>query len=652
MNITGNRLKQAIAAYPWRCRKCKICEACQQRGPLVSQTSGRDSHAFVYCDRCDRAWHEHCLETPLDATSLGHWACPVCLEASERNRRNKSQQATVDQDNRNIPPHLRKRPAAINEDGFASILNAAHVADAVHVTTINGADGDGSNGKEREQGNIDSRQSPPRPTSLVARELGIASGPIVKLPGGIVGHGLANGTSNTGVKFKLTLKRSQSPEHAKASPRKRRKSGILAELGLAVDEPAHVGYDDAEQDAEGSDAEGDEVDQSLLVPDDAEDEEYNEDDEDDGSIRHSTRPRRSTMVPSLRSNRSDSTSLRVRLGNSREPAEPANGSFSERTRRPPQPVYDPSQYPTYPSRQKIRSSPKRKQQKSSKPPSQDAVMANMPWMNPAYYRPVLQPVAAELSAEPVDPYGGLLAGTQADQGDRAPDEDDRDRFARVNVMAETLIMQRLDYHPPSTSRATFGGPARRANIASLPPLPLLSATYSNDATRSASPAVPSMMRGLIDSLTPADPISRLRLHDSPAPPSASGLQSLMPPPNGHGDSASTRASSVVLPDGAYSNIRAIRFGQEWEIKTWYQAPYPEEYARCPDGRLWLCEFCLQYFRSDFPFKRHRVGARSMYLVLLMSRISSSNVGFDILQGMRSTATAMSASGKSMVGRIR
>jgi hypothetical protein len=53
-------------------------------------------------------------------------------------------------------------------------------------------------------------------------------------------------------------------------------------------------------------------------------------------------------------------------------------------------------------------------------------------------------------------------------------------------------------------------------------------------------------------------------------------------------------------------IRTIRFG-EFDIQTWYDAPFPEEYATIPDGRLWICEFCLKYMKSRFGAVRHRVG---------------------------------------------
>ncbi|KAH9928673.1 uncharacterized protein B0H18DRAFT_1156648 [Fomitopsis serialis] len=50
-------------------------------------------------------------------------------------------------------------------------------------------------------------------------------------------------------------------------------------------------------------------------------------------------------------------------------------------------------------------------------------------------------------------------------------------------------------------------------------------------------------------------------------------------------------------------IRRIRFGDH-DIDTWFDAPFPEEYANISDGRLWYCEFCLKYMRSKFLANRH------------------------------------------------
>ncbi|XP_037545260.1 histone acetyltransferase KAT7 [Nematolebias whitei] len=48
-------------------------------------------------------------------------------------------------------------------------------------------------------------------------------------------------------------------------------------------------------------------------------------------------------------------------------------------------------------------------------------------------------------------------------------------------------------------------------------------------------------------------------------------------------------------------IKTIVFGR-FELDTWYHSPYPEEYARL--GRLYMCEFCLKYIKSQTILRRH------------------------------------------------
>lgn len=50
-------------------------------------------------------------------------------------------------------------------------------------------------------------------------------------------------------------------------------------------------------------------------------------------------------------------------------------------------------------------------------------------------------------------------------------------------------------------------------------------------------------------------------------------------------------------------IKTIVFGR-YELDTWYHSPYPEEYARL--GRLYMCEFCLKYMKSQTILRRHMV----------------------------------------------
>ncbi|KAJ2916591.1 hypothetical protein MD484_g3796, partial [Candolleomyces efflorescens] len=74
---------------------------------------------------------------------------------------------------------------------------------------------------------------------------------------------------------------------------------------------------------------------------------------------------------------------------------------------------------------------------------------------------------------------------------------------------------------------------------------------------------------------------------------------------------STPGAPLRQAEPAALRIHTIRFG-EYDIKTWYDAPFPEEYSAIPDGRLWICEFCLKYMKSRFGALRHRVKCKARH----------------------------------------
>ncbi|KAH9983094.1 acyl-CoA N-acyltransferase [Russula compacta] len=81
-------------------------------------------------------------------------------------------------------------------------------------------------------------------------------------------------------------------------------------------------------------------------------------------------------------------------------------------------------------------------------------------------------------------------------------------------------------------------------------------------------------------------------------------RSVSPTPSTPGPSPAT-----TYPPGL--RIRTIRFG-EYDIQTWYDAPFPEEYANILDGRLWICEFCLKYNKSRFGASRHGLKCKARH----------------------------------------
>ncbi|CAM0139230.1 unnamed protein product [Umbelopsis sp. WA50703] len=50
------------------------------------------------------------------------------------------------------------------------------------------------------------------------------------------------------------------------------------------------------------------------------------------------------------------------------------------------------------------------------------------------------------------------------------------------------------------------------------------------------------------------------------------------------------------------NVKDVHIGN-YIIKSWFVAPYPEEYSQHP--RLYICEFCFKYMKSDYVAERHK-----------------------------------------------
>ncbi|KAI4323419.1 hypothetical protein L6164_023026 [Bauhinia variegata] len=51
----------------WTCRSCRICEACRRHG---------DPSKFMFCKRCDGAYHCYCMQPPHKNVSSGPYLCP------------------------------------------------------------------------------------------------------------------------------------------------------------------------------------------------------------------------------------------------------------------------------------------------------------------------------------------------------------------------------------------------------------------------------------------------------------------------------------------------------------------------------------------------------------------------------------------------
>ncbi|KAG8898734.1 hypothetical protein FRC00_002365 [Tulasnella sp. 408] len=182
------------------------------------------------------------------------------------------------------------------------------------------------------------------------------------------------------------------------------------------------------------------------------------------------------------------------------------------------------------------------------------------------------------------PYDGILEGSDGDISKTAVTQDDKTRFETARSAAEARIGPPNTFAvAPSTSAGT-PGPSQTPRTDSMDP-----------------ELLPPNVRPL-RSLA-----SHLHLHD---------LATASPRLNTAFDKGKEKwveplTAKSAQPVTGPSRIRTIRFG-EFEIDTWYDAPFPEEYASVPDGMLWICEFCLKYMKSRFSAGRHRLKCKARH----------------------------------------
>jgi len=63
----STKILAAIRTYRWQCMECKVCVVCNIE---------KDEENLLFCDRCDRGFHTHCVG--LEAIPKGAWTCKPC----------------------------------------------------------------------------------------------------------------------------------------------------------------------------------------------------------------------------------------------------------------------------------------------------------------------------------------------------------------------------------------------------------------------------------------------------------------------------------------------------------------------------------------------------------------------------------------------
>lgn len=189
-------------------------------------------------------------------------------------------------------------------------------------------------------------------------------------------------------------------------------------------------------------------------------------------------------------------------------------------------------------------------------------------------------------SEQEDAFGGILSEADANTTKTVPTAEDKDRFERSKTSAEAKLGGVVANLPGSMSGRIIKKPGLNALETTL-------LAHSNSSASSYFTGSPWAGTG-----NGGDKAATARGAKGP-------LTSETPTPATPGTPTVESSTSTLAESGKAIPIKTIRFGS-FDIDTWYQAPYPEEYSLVPDGRLWICEHCLKYMKSRFMATRHRM----------------------------------------------
>uniref|UniRef100_T1GHR9 Histone acetyltransferase n=1 Tax=Megaselia scalaris TaxID=36166 RepID=T1GHR9_MEGSC len=66
--------------------------------------------------------------------------------------------------------------------------------------------------------------------------------------------------------------------------------------------------------------------------------------------------------------------------------------------------------------------------------------------------------------------------------------------------------------------------------------------------------------------------------------------------------ASVLILTVSFPSNLLQRCDQYVIMGKYQMKVWYQSPYPDDTTRIP--KMYICEFCLRYQKSEIGIKRH------------------------------------------------
>ncbi len=248
----------------------------------------------------------------------------------------------------------------------------------------------------------------------------------------------------------------------------------------------------------------------------------------------------------------------------------------------------------------------------------------------------------EEEEEEEDPFGGILNITDADTQTQRPADEDKRKFALSKRMGEVSVTASVATGMPhrlsfNTSQARLGSavsgvpdgtsslvrghrrPIGSSRLSVAPSGGALatspSQSYFNLAPAPDSPAqtVPTNATdGMASTANGTPGIASQPMNGETAAAAAPMATASSQTPSTPGTPAQmeiTAAPASGAESGIAMPVKCIRF-EDYDIDTWYQAPFPEEYSLVPDGRMWICEYCLKYMKSRFMAMRHRAKCKT------------------------------------------
>ncbi|GAA6012361.1 hypothetical protein JCM10207_007057 [Rhodosporidiobolus poonsookiae] len=531
-----------VKGYAWLCQECKRCEVCDEKG---------DDDDMLFCDSCDRGWHRQCLDPPLTSIPRGKWTCPTCVRGSalaapqvlDAGRKRERKQAR--------PVGLVSTPSQAGDGAGESARKRPR----------RGSAGGDVKGKGRA---VDYSEADDDEGALFGPSAASFDG-VLSLPG----SSSANGGGHP------------SPHgHAYLLP-----PGVDPSLAL---DPSLAGHPRIKLPPSSGTG-------GLHTP---------------GASGPKLTLKLDGGRPSFSAN--DAVLAAAALASSAAAGGSASVSGSSRGGTPKPGLSS------------------QKRPRAGRPSTSGASAAQLddpsfkPWLAPRSPPPDSSDSEPDLGA-PEDPYGGLLTPSQADGAGRRPGEADRERWRRAREAWEVrdLGVARERGRKEEEERQAREKDAKGARGRSATP----------GSAAAAAPAAASAAGG-VNGGTTTGPTAPSAAPGTPAPAGlagaagagAAGTMDLRPsrvstpslaastPAASTSKPSSSKPTSLALTQGGAPASLPIRpithllFGHSptLEIRTWYQAPFPEDLTRVADGRLWVCEWCLKYSRSGFEAGRHRL----------------------------------------------